>query len=130
LLPQSPLSAWVSSAISVWTAGSAGTNRSTTREIPRWHSPPASLAPVAFFGLVLTVLLLYLAYRKEVSVRFSVRAEELGGVANTVLMWRTVTAAAIMLVLFFAGWSTSKVAIVTGSLLLIARTVEPDKGLP
>ena len=32
-----------------------------------------------------------------------------------------------MLVLFFAGWSTSKVAIVTGALLLITRTVEPEK---
>ena len=87
----------------------------------------ATLAPVAFLGLTLTVLLLYLAYRKEFSVKFSVEAGEAAGVANPALMWRTVSAAAIMLILFFAGWSTSKVAIVTGALLLVTRTVEPEK---
>ena len=50
-----------------------------------------------------------------------------GKVANPALMWRTVIAAGVMLMLFFAGWSTSKVAIVTGSLLLITKTVEPEK---
>ena len=87
----------------------------------------AALAPVAFLGLVLTVLLLYLVYHREFVSRFSAETVEREKVANPGLMWRTVVAAAVMLVLFFAGWSTSKVAIVTGALLLITRTVEPER---
>ena len=87
----------------------------------------AALAPVAFLGLVFTVLLLYLVYHREFASKFSAETVEREKVANPGLMWRTVVAAAVMLVLFFAGWSTSKVAIVTGALLLITRTVEPEK---
>ena len=87
----------------------------------------AALAPVAFLGLILTVLLLYLVYHREFASRFSTATVEREKVTNPGLMWRTVIAAAAMLVLFFAGWSTSKVAIVTGALLLITRTVEPDR---
>jgi len=98
----------------------------TFSQIP-YRTFAAALAPVAFIGLVLTVLLLYLVYHREFASRFSAEAVELERVANPGLMWRTVIAAAVMLVLFFAGWSTSKVAIVTGALLLITRTVEPEK---
>ncbi len=87
----------------------------------------AALAPIALLGLVLTVLLLYMVYHREFASRFSAETVEREKVGNPGLMWRTVVAAAVMLVLFFAGWSTSKVAIVTGALLLITRTVEPDR---
>lgn len=98
----------------------------TFSQIP-YRTFAAALAPVAFLGLVLTVVLLYLVYHKEFVSRFSAETVEREKIANPALMWRTVIAAAVMLVLFFAGWSTSKVAIVTGALLLITKTVEPDK---
>jgi Na+/H+ antiporter NhaD/arsenite permease-like protein len=98
----------------------------TYSQIP-YRTFVASLAPVAFLGLLLTVFLLYLVYHKEFASRFSIEAVEGEKVANPGLMWRTVIAAGIMLALFFAGWSTAKVAVVTGALLLITRTVEPEK---
>ena len=98
----------------------------TFSQIP-YRTFAAALAPVAFLGLVFTVLLLYLVYHREFTSRFSADTVERERVANPGLMWRTVIAAAVMLVLFFAGWSTSKVAIVTGALLLITRTVEPER---
>jgi Na+/H+ antiporter NhaD/arsenite permease-like protein len=98
----------------------------TFSQIP-YRTFAAALAPVAFLGLVFTVLLLYLVYHREFTSRFSADTVERERVANPGLMWRTVIAAAVMLALFFAGWSTSKVAIVTGALLLITRTVEPER---
>ncbi len=87
----------------------------------------AALAPVGALGLVFTVLLLYLVYRKEFSSPFSAETVEHEKPANPALMWRAVIAAATMLVFFFAGWSPPKVAIVAGALLLITRSVPPEK---
>lgn len=86
-----------------------------------------AMAPVAAVGLILTPLLIALVYRSEFRgdqrvdiVRPRVRV-------NRVLMWKSMIAAAAMIVLFFMGWPVSKVALVTGAVLLITRRVKPEK---
>jgi Na+/H+ antiporter NhaD/arsenite permease-like protein len=87
----------------------------------------AALAPVAAVGLVLTVLLIFLVYRSEfVGAPYVVVAHPRVRV-NRVLLWKSITAAAAMIVLFFLGCSVPKVAVVVGAVLLITRRVKPEK---
>lgn len=87
----------------------------------------ARLAPVAAIGLGLTIALIFLIYRKEFIHQPIVEIEKPRVRLNAVLMWKSLIAAAAMIVLFFVGWPVSKVAIVTGALLLITRRVKPEK---
>jgi Na+/H+ antiporter NhaD/arsenite permease-like protein len=43
------------------------------------------------------------------------------------LAWKSSIASAGMIVLFFLGWPISKVALVTGALLLVTRRVKPER---
>ncbi|MEW5977320.1 MAG: anion transporter [Acidobacteriota bacterium] len=85
------------------------------------------LAPVAFGGLVLTVLVLLCLYRKELLHQSPVEVGRIRVRVNRVLLWKSLAAAAAMIVLFFVGWPVPKVAIVVGALLLITRRVKPEK---
>ncbi|MGB7620941.1 MAG: anion transporter [Terriglobia bacterium] len=87
----------------------------------------ATLAPVAAIGLVLTVLLIALVYRKEFTRAHPVDIPKPRVRVNRVLLWKSVIAAGAMIVLFFAGWPVAKVAVVTGAMLLITRRVKPEK---
>jgi Na+/H+ antiporter NhaD/arsenite permease-like protein len=85
------------------------------------------LAPVAAAGLLITILLLYVAYRSEFRSHSTVRIERLPVRVDRLLLWKSVTVAAGMILFFFAGWPTPKVAIVAGALLLITRRIEPEE---
>jgi Na+/H+ antiporter NhaD/arsenite permease-like protein len=86
-----------------------------------------ALAPVAFVGLVLTVLLLAFAYRGEFAT-----GERLATAAHTArvqraLLLRALLAAAIMVALFFAGQPPAKAAIVIGGLLLLTGRLKSER---
>ncbi len=87
----------------------------------------AALAPVAAVGLGLTILLIALVYRREFKSAPRVDVVKPRVRVNRVLLWKSLVAAAAMIVLFFAGWPISKVALVTGAVLLITRRVKPEK---
>jgi Na+/H+ antiporter NhaD/arsenite permease-like protein len=87
----------------------------------------ASLAPIALAGLVLTVLVIFLAYRGEFVSRAHVNVAKRPVRVDRRLMWKAIIASLAMIVMFFAGWPVPKVAVVAGALLLITRRVNPDK---
>jgi Na+/H+ antiporter NhaD/arsenite permease-like protein len=87
----------------------------------------ASLAPIALAGLVLTILVIFLAYRAEFASSARVNVEKRPVRVDRWLMWKAIIASLGMIVMFFAGWPVPKVAVVAGALLLITRRVNPDK---
>ena len=86
----------------------------------------ASLAPIALAGLVLTVLVIFLAYRSEFTSRARVNVEKRSVRVDRWLMWKAILASLAMIVMFFAGWPVPKVAVVAAALLLITRRVNPE----
>ena len=87
----------------------------------------ASLAPIALARLVLTVLVIFLAYRSEFTSRARVNVEKRSVRVDRWLMWKAILASLAMIVMFFAGWPVPKVAVVAAALLLITRRVNPEK---
>jgi Na+/H+ antiporter NhaD/arsenite permease-like protein len=87
----------------------------------------ACLGPVALAGLVLAVIVIYLAYRREFAAAENVIVVERIVSVDRGLMWKSIAASLGMIVMFFAGWPVPKVAVVTGALLLITRRVDPEK---
>jgi Na+/H+ antiporter NhaD/arsenite permease-like protein len=88
----------------------------------------AALAPVALFGLVLTVVLIALLHRRE----FAGGAQLLTAPSppirfHRVLMWRALAGTALVVALFFAGQPPAKAAIVVGGLLLLTRRVRSER---
>ena len=87
----------------------------------------ATLAPVAAFGLVLTVVSIRFVYRREFAPRATVQVPEKPVRVDRGLMWKAILVSLGMIVMFFAGWPVPKVAIIAGALLLITRRVNPEK---
>ena len=87
----------------------------------------SALSLVAAAGLVLAFVIIALFYRREFSRSGRVEPERVRVRVNRVLMWKSLIAAAIMIVFFFIGWPVPKVAILAGALLLITRRVKPEK---
>jgi Na+/H+ antiporter NhaD/arsenite permease-like protein len=87
----------------------------------------SAIAPISAIGLLLTVALIAAMYRREfIGVpRIDVGKPRVR--VNQALLWKSVAAAGAMIVLFFAGFSVPKVAVVTGAVLLITRRVKPEK---
>src|SRR5947199_337155 len=77
--------------------------------------------------LGLTIFVIFLMYRGEFTDQRRVEIGSQRVRVNRVLLWKSLIAAAVMIVLFFAGWPVSKVAVVTGAALLITRRVKPEK---
>jgi Na+/H+ antiporter NhaD/arsenite permease-like protein len=90
----------------------------------RRPGPPYHVAPRT--GIVLTVLLVALLYRKEFAARARMEIVEPVRV-HRALLWKSVLTAVGMVGLFFAGWPIPKVAIVAGALLLLTRRVKPQR---
>ena len=86
-----------------------------------------ALSPAAAAGLIVTVAWIWFMYRGEFSRTARVEMERPRMRVNRVLMWKSLAAAAAMIVFFFVGWPVPKVAILTGALLLITRRVKPEK---
>jgi Na+/H+ antiporter NhaD/arsenite permease-like protein len=84
-----------------------------------------ALAPVAAFGLVIAVAVIFLSYRREFMTPETVTVEKRAIAVNRWLMWKSLAVALGMIVMFFAGWPVPKVAIVAGALLLITRRIQP-----
>ncbi len=85
------------------------------------------LAPIAAVGLVLAVLVIFVAYRSEFVAAGRVRIAKQPIRVDRWLMWKSIIASLAMIVMFFVGWPVPKVAIVTGAALLITRRVDPEK---
>jgi Na+/H+ antiporter NhaD/arsenite permease-like protein len=87
----------------------------------------AVLAPIAAVGLVLSVLVIYIAFRGEFAAAGPVKISKQPVTVDRGLMWKSIVASLAMIVMFFVGWPVPKVAIVTGAALLITRRVDPEK---
>ena len=87
----------------------------------------SAIAPISAIGLVLTVALIAAMYRGEFVGVPRIDIERPRVRVNRALLWKSVAAAGAMIVLFFAGFSVPKVAVVTGAVLLITRRVKPEK---
>ena len=88
----------------------------------------AALSPVAAAGLVAVVLVIALAYRSEFlrgAPKVVIQPPPVR--VHRALAWKSSIASAGMIVLFFLGWPISKVALVTGALLLVTRRVKPER---
>ena len=87
----------------------------------------AALAPVAAFGLAVTVALIALVYRRDFFTREALAPVTIEGHYHKPLVIKTVLVVAAMVVLFFLGQPVAKVAIVGGAFLLLTRRVSPTK---
>lgn len=88
-----------------------------------------ALAPVAALGLLLTVIMIAVVYRREFLTRQRLLPHEDWRPARVhrPLAQKTVLVAALMVAAFFAGQPPATVAIVAGAVLLLTRMVKPEK---
>ncbi len=87
----------------------------------------AALSPVALIGLLATVGIIALVYRKEIFAQGRVEIAQPAVRVNRVLMWKALAVSAGMIVFFFWGWPVPKVALIAGAVLLITRRIKPEK---
>ena len=87
----------------------------------------AKLAPIAAIGLVLTVAVIGLIYRKEFRQAAKLEVEHAPVRLHRALLWKSLAISAAMLASFFIGWPVPKVAVVAGALLLITRRLKPER---
>lgn len=87
-----------------------------------------ALWPVALFGLLSTILFIAVAYRHEFLTRTPLpRITPPQTRYHRSLAFKAVAVTTLMMILFFAGQSVPKVAIVGGAFLLLTRKVKSDK---
>ena len=88
----------------------------------------AALAPIAAAGLVLTIAMIVLTYRKEFLTRepFKIRIPEQIRYNRPVVI-KSLLVTALMVVLFFAGQPVAKVAILGGAFMLFTRRIKAHK---
>jgi Na+/H+ antiporter NhaD/arsenite permease-like protein len=87
----------------------------------------AAIAPISVIGLVITVALLAVTYRREFFTMPRLEVERPRVRVHRALLWKSVTAAGAMISLFFTGLPVSKVAVVTGAVLLVTRRIKPER---
>jgi len=87
----------------------------------------ARLAPIAAIGLVLTVFVIGLLYRREFRQESALQVEHVPVRIHGALLWKSLAVSAGMIAGFFAGWPVPKVAVVAGALLLVTRRVKPER---
>jgi len=83
-----------------------------------------ALAPVAVAGLIVTVVLIALSDRQEFTSGVRLQLPERRARTNPALITRAVAATLVLIVLFFAGMTPAKAAIIIGGLLLLTRRVK------
>ena len=87
-----------------------------------------SLWPIAAVGLVLTLALLALIYRREFLTRASLpETPQPAPRYHRPLVLKSVFVTSVMMALFFAGAPVARVAIVGGALLLFTRRLKAEK---
>jgi Na+/H+ antiporter NhaD/arsenite permease-like protein len=87
----------------------------------------AAIAPISVIGLMITVALVAVTYRREFFAVPRIEVERPRVRVHRALLWKSVAAAVAMIFLFFAGLPVSKVAVVTGAILLVTRRVKPER---
>ena len=87
----------------------------------------AALAPVAAAGLVLTVLLVALRWRREFAFSERLQAEITKQHVHKPLIIKTLLVTAALVVAFFAGVRPAEAALVGGAVLLPSRRVNVGK---
>jgi Na+/H+ antiporter NhaD/arsenite permease-like protein len=87
----------------------------------------AALSPIAGIGLVLTVVLIAVAYRSEFWTRQRLGGEPQRAYANWPIIIKSVAVLLAMVGGFFAGVAPALVAIVAGSVLLFTRRIKSEK---
>jgi Na+/H+ antiporter NhaD/arsenite permease-like protein len=92
-----------------------------------YRSFAAALSPIAAVGLVLTVAVIALMYRREFAGEPELLLPHHPVRIHRALLWKSVIAAAAAIGFFFAGVPAPKVAIVAGALLLVTRRVRPER---
>jgi Na+/H+ antiporter NhaD/arsenite permease-like protein len=86
-----------------------------------------ALSPIALAGLVLTIALIVLFFPKEFQTRERLEATSDRVTYHPALMFKSLAATSILVVLFFAGAAPAKAAILVGGLLLLTRIVKNTK---
>jgi Na+/H+ antiporter NhaD/arsenite permease-like protein len=88
----------------------------------------AALWPVAAIGLIVTAVVIALAYPREFLTRETLLRPAVRPVRNhRALAIKSVLVTFVMMALFFAGQPVAKVAIVGGAALLFTRSVKAEK---
>jgi Na+/H+ antiporter NhaD/arsenite permease-like protein len=87
----------------------------------------AALSPIAGIGLILTVLLIALAYRGEFWTRQRLDGEAPAAHANRPIIIKSIVVTFGMVAGFFAGISPALVAIFAGAVLLFTRRIKSEK---
>ncbi|HWB85472.1 MAG TPA: anion transporter [Bryobacteraceae bacterium] len=87
----------------------------------------AALAPVAAVGLVLTVVVIVLIYRREFGKGAVIAVEPRFVRVRGALLWKSLAVSLGMIVFFFAGWPVPKVAVIAAALLLLTRRLKPER---
>lgn len=87
----------------------------------------AALAPVAAFGVLVTVAVLVVVYREEFRSRKPVVFPGRPIRLHPWLLGKSLVVAAVMLVLFFCGVPAPTVALLAGAVLLLTRRVKPER---
>lgn len=87
----------------------------------------ATLGPVAAVGLVLSIAVIAIVYRREFRVETPIELEHQPAHVHLGLMWKSVAVAGGMIAGFFAGWPAPTVALLAGALLLVTRRVKPER---
>jgi Na+/H+ antiporter NhaD/arsenite permease-like protein len=95
-------------------------------QIPYLHFT-AALAPVAAVGLLLTIALLAVFYRREFFTRDRLVPKAPRIRVNRALIARSLVATVAVIALFFAGQPPAKAAIVVGALLLLTRRLRANR---
>ncbi len=86
-----------------------------------------ALAPVAAVGLVLTVALIALAYRREILQGAPLAGEAMPARVNRPVLSKALLVTAATVAAFFAGVAPARAALAGGAVLLITRRVKADK---
>ncbi len=87
----------------------------------------AALTPVAALSLLITFAVVALLYRREFAAQTRVEVKPVRVCVRRPLLWKSLTAAAGMLVFFFAGWPVAKVAMGAAAFILVTRRIKPQR---
>jgi Na+/H+ antiporter NhaD/arsenite permease-like protein len=87
----------------------------------------AALSPIALVSLLLTVALIAAFHPREFWSRGRLKAAPERAAIHTALMIKSLIAALVVVILFFAGLAPAKVAMLAGGFLLLTRIVKNAK---
>jgi Na+/H+ antiporter NhaD/arsenite permease-like protein len=87
----------------------------------------AALSPIAGIGLVLTMVMIVLAYRAEFWTREKLRGEPRPVHASRPIVIKSVAVTLAMVAAFFTGMPPAEAAIVAGAVLLFTRRIRSEK---